>query len=246
VSLAQVGDLVHLAVRDNGVGIAPEFLPHVFERFTQADTSSTRRAGGLGIGLALVRNIVDLHGGRVRAESAGADRGATFTVELPASAAGAAEPAPEPAPSARGASRLEGLEIVLVDDDPDARDTIGLVLRQAGADVSDFAAGDAALEWLAERLPADPPDVLLLDLAMPDEDGFAVLARIRALEHGRSVRRVPAIAVTAVSQTDRGRLRAAGFQELVGKPVDTDRLVAAILALVRAADAPLERPARSV
>jgi len=97
VSLVQAGDRIRLAVRDNGAGIAPEFLPHVFERFTQADTSSTRRAGGLGIGLALVRNIVDLHGGQVRAESAGPDRGATFTVELPA--AGAAAPAPAaPAP----------------------------------------------------------------------------------------------------------------------------------------------------
>ncbi len=246
VSLARAGDRVLLAVRDNGVGIAPEFLPHVFERFTQADTSSTRRAGGLGIGLALVRNIVDLHGGQVRAESAGANRGATFTVDLPASAAGAAAPVPAAAAPARGAPRLAGLDIVLIDDDPDARDTIGLALRQAGAAVAEFASGDAMLARLAERLPADPPDVLLLDLAMPGEDGFAVLARIRALERGRDVRRVPAIAVTAVTQTDRGRLRAAGFQDLVGKPVDTDRLVAAILAQVRAAEAAPERPDRTV
>jgi PAS domain S-box-containing protein len=251
VSLVQAGDRVRLAVRDNGVGIAPEFLPHVFERFTQADTSSTRRAGGLGIGLALVRNIVDLHGGQVRAESAGTDRGATFTVELPAFASGAAAPAaaapaPEAVLPARGASRLQGLAIVLVDDDPDARDTIALALRQAGAAVADFPSGDAALARLDERLPADPPDVLLLDLAMPGEDGFAVLARIRALERSRDVRRVPAIAVTAVSQTERGRLRAGGFQDLVGKPVDTDRLVAAILALVRAADAPRALSERSV
>jgi CheY-like chemotaxis protein len=112
--------------------------------------------------------------------------------------------------------------------------------------VAEFASGDAMLARLAERLPADPPDVLLLDLAMPGEDGFAVLARIRALERGRDVRRVPAIAVTAVTQTDRGRLRAAGFQDLVGKPVDTDRLVAAILAQVRAAEAAPERPDRTV
>jgi PAS domain S-box-containing protein len=250
VSLVQAGDRVRLAVRDNGAGIAPEFLPHVFERFTQADTSSTRRAGGLGIGLALVRNIVDLHGGQVRAESAGIGRGATFTVELPAFASGAAAPAaaapaPEAVLPARGAARLQGLDIVLVDDDPDARDTIGLALRQAGAAVADFPSGDAALARLDERLPADPPDVLLLDLAMPGEDGFAVLARIRALERSRDVRRVPAIAVTAVSQTDRGRLRAAGFQDLVGKPVDTDRLAAAILALVHAAAVPRELQERS-
>ena len=230
VSLEPLGDRVRLAVRDNGVGITPEFLPHVFERFTQADTTSTRRAGGLGIGLALVRNIVELHGGEVRAESAGPGRGATFTVDLPAAPAGPAQsttvadldPVTKP---------LAGLEIILADDDPDARDTIGLALRQAGAVVAEFPSGDAAIARLDQRLPADPPDVLLLDLAMPGEDGFAVLARIRALERDRRVRRVPAIAVTAFSQTDRRRLRDVGFQDLVGKPVDSDRLFAAILAV---------------
>jgi PAS domain S-box-containing protein len=247
VSLAQAGDRVRVAVRDNGAGIAPEFLPHVFERFTQADTSSTRRAGGLGIGLALVRNIVDLHGGQVRAESEGAGRGATFTVELPASAAASVAPTPSAAVATDRAQRLAGLDVILVDDDPDARDTIGLALRHAGAAVADFALGDAAVASLAEGLPANRPDVLLLDLAMPGEDGFALLARIRALEAEHAVLRpVPAIAVTAFSQTDRGRLRAAGFQDLVGKPVDTERLVAAILALVRPRAAARERPDRTV
>ena len=246
VTLAQVGDRVHVAVRDDGAGITPAFLPHVFERFTQADTSSTRRAGGLGIGLALVRNLVDLHGGQVRAESEGNGRGATFTVELPASAAGLATPAPA-AEAAHGAQRLADLQIVLVDDDPDARDTIGLALRQAGATVADFASGEAALAHLAERQTADRPDVLLLDLAMPGEDGFAVLARIRELERARDLRRVPALAVTAFSQTDRGRLRGAGFHDLAGKPVDSDRLVAAILGMIRTSDDTLrQRPNRAV
>jgi PAS domain S-box-containing protein len=231
VTVRRDGDRVSVAVRDNGAGIAPEFLPHVFERFTQADTSSTRRAGGLGIGLALVRNIVDLHGGTVRAESAGPGRGATFTVVLPA-LAGAAVRAVPAAAAAQRAHRLGGLDVVLVDDDADARDTIGLALRHAGATVADFASGEAAMASLAERLPARRPDVLLLDLAMPGEDGFGLLGRIRALETGRAVRPVPAIAVTAFKQTDRVRLAAAGFQDLVGKPVDTDRLVAAIVALV--------------
>jgi PAS domain S-box-containing protein len=244
VSLAQAGDRVRLAVRDNGAGIAPEFLPHVFERFTQADTSSTRRAGGLGIGLALVRNIVDLHGGTVRAESPGPGGGATFTVELPASAVAVALPASAPAPTI-GARRLAGREIVLVDDDPDARDTIGLALRQSGAEVAAFDSGDAALAVLANRPPARWPDVLLLDLAMPGEDGFAVLGRVRELERAGGIPRVPAIAVTAFTQTDRGRLRAAGFQELVGKPVDTDRLVTAIEAAVRANAEVRERSERS-
>jgi PAS domain S-box-containing protein len=232
-SVRRVGDRIRLAVRDNGAGIAPEFLPHVFERFTQADTSTTRRAGGLGIGLALVRNIVELHGGVVQAESEGPGRGATFIVDLPAPPAGMeAQRLPLLSERAHAPGRLTGLDVLLVDDDPDARDTIGLALRHAGASVELFGSGQAFLARLEERLPARRPDVLLLDLAMPGEDGFAVLARARSLEGERGVARVPAIAVTAFTQVDRQRLRVAGFQDRVGKPVDAERLVAAIEALV--------------
>ncbi len=235
-SVRLVGDRIRLAVRDNGAGIAPEFLPHVFERFTQGDTSTTRRAGGLGIGLALVRHLVELHGGEVRAESEGLGRGATFTVDLPAPPAGVRAGRARVAAAERtpGAGRLTGLRICLVDDDADAREIIGLALRQAGAEVEAFAAGAALLARLRELLPATRPDVLLIDLAMPGEDGFAVLARARAMEAERGIERgaMPAIAVTAFTQIDRQRLRAAGFQDRVDKPVDADRLVAAIRALV--------------
>ena len=234
ISVRLAGDRVRLAVRDNGAGIAPEFLPHVFERFTQADTSTTRRAGGLGIGLALVRHLVELHGGEVRAESEGVGRGATFTVDLPVPPAGvyAGPVLAITGERALGPAALTGLRIFLVDDDVDAREIIGLALRQGGAEVEAFGSGGALLGRLDELVPETPPHVLLIDLAMPDEDGFAVLGRVRAMEAERRAGSVPAIAVTAFTQIDRQRLNAAGFQDRVGKPVDADRLVAAIRALV--------------
>jgi PAS domain S-box-containing protein len=234
------GDRVRIAVSDNGAGISSEFLPHVFERFTQADTSTTRRAGGLGIGLALVRHLVELHGGEVRAESEGVGRGSVFTVDLPAPALVAPENrTPSSANEQQsGFAELSGLTVFLVDDDADARDIIGLALRQRGGTVETFGSGAALIARL-ERLPAGArPDALLLDLAMPDEDGFAVLGRVRAIESkggGRGAR-IPAIAVTAFTEIDRQRLHAAGFQSRVGKPVDADRLVAAIRALVSRTD----------
>jgi PAS domain S-box-containing protein len=246
VLLLKNAERVQLQVKDNGIGIASEFLPHVFDRFTQADTSAARRAGGLGIGLALVRHIAQLHGGQVRADSPGLGRGSTFTVELPAAPASALRPQ-TPIVERRGSNQgaLSGMRIWVLDDDPDAHEVVGLTLEQAGAVVRSASSAAELAGMLEQALPAQGPDVLLIDLAMPGEDGFAVLARIRALERSRDVRRVPAIAVTAVSQTDRGRLRAAGFQDLVGKPVDTDRLAAAILALVHAAEVPRELQERS-
>jgi PAS domain S-box-containing protein len=230
-SLQAGGDWIELAVTDTGIGIPAEYFPHLFERFSQADQSTTRRAGGLGVGLALVRHIVELHGGRVSVESQGPGRGTTFTVELPRARIGAApatEPAPPPAPRPVAAS-LAGTRVLMVDDEADARDVIALALRQAGANVQAVASGrelGALLEDAGEW-----PDVLLLDLAMPEEDGFAVLARVRALETRRGIepaQRLPAIAVTAFSQMDRARLEAAGFRSLVAKPVEAAKLLAAI------------------
>jgi len=238
-SVRLVGGRIQLAVRDNGVGIAPEFLPHVFDRFSQADTSTTRRAGGLGIGLALVRHLVELHGGTVRAESPGAGQGATFTVELPAPPAGAwamrAPAAASDVGSADGA--LDKLKIYVVDDDVDAREIVGFALRQAGAKVETFESGDDLAARLRGTVGTAPPDLLLLDLAMPGEDGFAVMTRVRSIEATAGVgrdRAIPGIAVTAFTQVDRSRLAAAGFQELVGKPIDADRLIATIRAVLGA------------
>jgi PAS domain S-box-containing protein len=233
VSLQKNGERVQMLVRDNGIGIAPEFLPHVFDRFTQADTSAARRAGGLGIGLALVRHIALLHGGQVRADSAGIGRGATFTVELPAVSQ------PVSIVSQRGERRvltgaLRGARIWLVDDDSDAHEVVALTLQQTGAMVEAFSSCAELVAALEGRLPERAPDVFLIDLAMPGEDGFETLRRVRSLEMAAGLEQpVPAIALTAFTQIERERLLAAGFHDRVDKPVDAEKLVAAIRAVLR-------------
>jgi PAS domain S-box-containing protein len=239
VRVERSGDRARLSVRDNGIGIASEFLPHVFDRFTQADTSTTRRAGGLGIGLALVRHLVELHGGAVSADSAGANQGARFTIELPAAPDSPALRAAAPSERVPHGNPLAGRTLFVIDDDADARETVAFVLRQAGASVETFAAGRELAERVAESLAnAQRPDALLVDLAMPEEDGFAVLARVRAVENAAGAAPqgpIPAIAVTAFTEFDRDRLAAAGFRALVAKPVDRERLVRTILSLADAA-----------
>jgi PAS domain S-box-containing protein len=231
VLLLKNAERVQLQVKDNGIGIAPEFLPHVFDRFTQADTSAARRAGGLGIGLALVRHIALLHGGQVRADSAGVGRGSTFTVELPAAPASAARAViPGPA-ERRGANEgaLTGVRVWVLDDDMDAHEVATLTLQQAGAVVAS-ASSAAELAGMLERvLPEQGPDVLLIDLAMPGEDGFEALRRVRSLEMACGAERyIPALALTAFTQVERERLLAAGFADRVDKPIDAEKLVAAI------------------
>jgi len=222
-------------VRDNGIGIAPEFLPHVFDRFTQADTSAARRAGGLGIGLALVRHIALLHGGQVRADSPGAGRGAIFTVELPALAHGVIVAPAEAADRRRSAAgALRGVRVWLIDDDVDAHEVVSLTLQQTGARVQSFESCKAVAAALQSALPLRAPDIFLIDLAMPDEDGFECLRRIRSLELGAGLQRpIPALALTAFTQIERERLAAAGFRDRVNKPVDADKLVGAIRLALR-------------
>jgi CheY-like chemotaxis protein len=238
VSLLKNGERVQLVVKDNGLGISAEFLPHVFDRFTQADTTSSRRAGGLGIGLALVRHIALLHGGQVRADSPGLGKGATFTVDLPAAplaAALAAIGAPGPEQRRRTTENaLAGLRVWIADDDPDAHEVVALTLKQAGATVQSFGSGRQLVAAL-DGVPAkEPPDLLLVDLAMPDEDGFETLRRVRSLELAKGVEHpIPAIALTAFTQVERERLRAAGFSDRVDKPVDADKLIAAIRAALK-------------
>jgi PAS domain S-box-containing protein len=229
VLLLKNADRVQLQVKDNGIGIAPEFLPHVFDRFTQADTSAARRAGGLGIGLALVRHIALLHGGQVRADSAGVGRGSTFTVELPAAPASATRPVPVPERSQAYEGALSGVRVWMLDDDADAHEVVALTLRQTGATVeTSTSAGELAAQ-LERVLPDHGPDVFLVDLAMPGEDGFEALRRIRSLEMASGAERyIPAIALTAFTQVEREKLLAAGFFDRVDKPVDAGKLVAAI------------------
>ena len=231
---------VVLTVSDNGMGITREFLPHVFERFRQADSSTTRKHGGLGLGLAIVRHLVELHGGTVTVESAGAGQGAKFTVRLPTATASQLLPAElafQAAEAAEGNGEpaempdLAGLRVLLVDDEPDTLEILRVMLNQFGANVRGAASANDALEaFLAWK-----PDVLVSDLGMPGEDGFTLIGKVRALtpEQGCDI---PAAALTAhVRDEDRTRALAAGYQTHLRKPVDPTKLAAAVASLGRKA-----------
>ncbi len=230
VRLDRDGGEVVTAVKDTGIGIDPAFLPHLFERFRQADSSTTRAHGGLGIGLAIVRHLVEAHGGTVRAESAGRGRGSTFTVRLPAAAARRGVTVAAPRASSDQAWPLAGLarlRVLVVDDDPDSREVVREVLEQAGAMVVVAGSAHEALQAIEER----PPDVLLSDLGMPGEDGYQLMRRVRALDPA-SGGTVPAAALTAYTQAeDRRAAQEAGFQGYLSKPIDPAELTAAVARL---------------
>jgi CheY-like chemotaxis protein/anti-sigma regulatory factor (Ser/Thr protein kinase) len=220
VTLTQANGNAEIIVRDTGEGIGPQFLPFVFDRFRQADGTTTRKHSGLGLGLAIVRHLMDAHGGTVTAHSDGPKTGATFTVRLPLFAGASDGTSTVPAPLA---ARLNGLRILVVDDEVDARDLLRVVLESAGADVTVAASGADALRLLSEQRF----DVLVADIAMPEQDGYSLLRAVRALptEAGR----IPAIAVTAYASTvDRELALNVGFDRHVAKPVDPARLVAAV------------------
>jgi len=220
-----------LIVSDTGRGIEADLLPHIFERFQQSDSTSTRVHAGLGLGLAIVRHLVELHGGRVRAESAGAGQGATITVVLPIAAAegdGVAA-VDQRVSGVSGGERLDGVRVLVVEDDADSRDLVVAVLTQAGA--VPFAAASARDGM--SMAPRVRPDVLVCDLAMPDQDGLAVVREVKswAAEAGVTL---PALALTAYARAeDRDRALAAGFDLYVTKPVDPSELVRAVARLVR-------------
>jgi PAS domain S-box-containing protein len=206
-----------VTVRDTGVGITPDFLPRVFDRFRQEDSGSTRRFSGLGLGLTIVRHIVEMHGGTVSARSDGHGRGAAFTVRLPLAAAQVApDLTAERAAVHHEVARLDQLRVLAVDDEPDARGFVSEALRRAGADVRIAGSVAEALEILSEF----QADVLIADVEMPGEDGLALLRRVREAGH-----KMPAIAVTAHSSVeDRLRVLAAGFRQHVPKPVEVREL----------------------
>jgi CheY-like chemotaxis protein len=216
---------VRVHVRDNGQGISAEFLPHVFERFRQADSSNTRRHGGLGIGLTIVRQIVELHGGNVSVQSDGIGHGSVFSFTLPIAAT--VQPAirrDSPTVEADASEDLKGFHILLVDDDPDARDVITAVLKRFQARVSVAGSVEAALAQLEMILP----DVIVSDISMPGEDGFSLIHRVQNLSDPAKAR-LPAIALTAHARpVDRDRTLAAGYSDHVVKPVNPSLLLAAI------------------
>jgi len=229
IGLRDVDDQVEIRVSDTGIGIHPDFVPHVFERFRQADSSTTRTHGGLGLGLAIVRHLVELHGGTVGAESAGEGQGAAFTVRLPVRA-----DVPALAPRADSTDRsdppgtLRGTRVLVVDDDPDAREVLRAMLENAGATVATTASAGETRAIIGRVRP----DLLIADIGMPGEDGYSLIQSVRALESGMTGH-VPAIALTAHARAeDIDRAFASGFQIHVAKPVDASQLLSTIATLV--------------
>jgi len=210
---------------DSGEGIAPDLLPQIFERFRQADSSSTRHHAGLGIGLAIVRDLVELHGGSVRAESPGVGKGTTFAVTLPLARCGEARSVATPEGPALPAT-LDGLRLLLVDDAEETRECLALMLRRRGAEVSAVASVGEALAALDAALP----HVLVSDIAMSGRDGFSLIEEVR--RRAGEVGRIPAAALTAYARPEEAsRALRAGFDLHLSKPVQEDALVTSVLAL---------------
>jgi CheY-like chemotaxis protein len=240
VAVTRADGAVEVTVSDNGQGISPSFLPHVFTPFRQADGSSTRRHGGLGLGLAICRQLVELHGGTITAESEGPGRGATFVVRLPAGtrrsgvAARPDQVRHPPVPTGESAQRaatpggktpLAGLSVLLVEDDANTRSALCLILGQAGAAVTSAASATEALDILARSRP----DVLVSDIGLPDTDGYALVAEVRRGDDDGQRPRLPAVALTAFARNeDRRRALATGFDDYLSKPVEQEELVSAV------------------
>jgi len=238
VTLEHANGCARIVVTDTGAGIDPVFLPHVFDRFSQADTSNTRMYGGLGLGLAIVRHLVEQHGGTIQADSPGVGQGATFSVTLPIMNVANTGPNRGAATILSGGRQqgagdghdIKDLRVMVVDDDVATQEAIAEVLREMGAEVKVAGSAAEAMTLLAKF----HPEVLLCDVAMPGEDGYAFIRRLRALgvdDGGRT----PALALTALAtEDDRQRSLAAGFQLHLTKPVDIQRLSDAVVELAGA------------
>jgi PAS domain S-box-containing protein len=228
IRLGTTGSHAVVEVTDSGIGIAPHLLPVIFDRFRQGDSSITRVHGGLGLGLAIVRQLLELHGGTVRASSPGEGQGATFTVRLPLMPVRVAR-RDEPPSAPDAMPRCDGIRVLVVDDEPDGRDLVKLVLERCGAAVTAVGTGAEALG----ALDTAPPDVVISDLAMPHMDGYELIRRIRRRPSGADV---PAVALTAQASGDaRARAFSAGFDTYIPKPVDPAELVALVIRQVRRA-----------
>jgi PAS domain S-box-containing protein len=227
VALDRVDSSVRIVVSDTGQGIGQDLLPHIFERFRQADSTSTRSHGGLGLGLAITRHLVEMHGGTITAESQGEGKGASFTALLPLSHA---EPAPGPQPQGgpeHHFASLRGVKVLIVDDEPDSRRVLNLMLEHYGAEVRAAASAAEGLRVLGQW----GPDVLISDIAMPVEDGHDLIRSVRAMGPG-PLSRIPAIALTGYARSeDRARALGAGYQMHFAKPVDAPQLAEAVALL---------------
>ena len=241
VRLKRRGDDVVLTVQDTGIGIAPDFLPYVFDRFSQADGTATRRHGGLGLGMAIVRHLVELHGGTVRAESPGENQGTTFTLVLPSRLALASQQQDSPSEqtaretvAADALPRLDGVTALVVDDDYDSRSVLSEFFLRRGLTVLTAASTDEALR-VFDRLR---PDVLVSDIAMPGQDGYDLIRRVRG-RNERDGGRIPAVALTAYARSeDRQDAINAGYDRHIAKPVNFAELLDAVAELVRVPTTP--------
>jgi PAS domain S-box-containing protein len=232
--LERIDPHICITVSDTGKGISPAFLPYVFDRFRQADASSSRRYGGLGLGLALVKYLVELHGGTIEAFSEGEGNGATFKVMLPVPAVSRSPREPETVTLAAGPEKtLAGVRALVVDDEDDARELLKTVIGQYGADVAAARSAAEAFALITTAPEHKRPDVMVTDLGMPDEDGYSLLWRVREWEHEHG-RYTPAVALTAYGRSeDRKRALQAGFQMHIAKPVEPDELAVVVASLVK-------------
>jgi CheY-like chemotaxis protein len=214
---------IEISVVDTGTGISPNFLPHVFERFLQADSSMSRTHGGLGLGLAIVKHLVELHGGTAEAESEGEGKGATFRVRLPAALSEGLASTGEC--EELGLAPLPNVKVLVVDDDPNSCEIVRRILMGCNAQVSTAQSVAEALPMLGEFCP----DVLISDIGMPGKDGLAFIRELREKESSTQSARLPAVALTAFARPeDRVRVLEAGYNSHVSKPIDPRELVAAV------------------
>jgi signal transduction histidine kinase/CheY-like chemotaxis protein len=233
VKISQANSAVEISVTDTGQGITREFLPYVFDRFSQADSTTTRHHGGLGLGLAIARHLVEIHGGTIRAQSRGEGEGATFTITLPLLETGikTAEmlSAKEKSSAPAQQQLLSGVNVLLVDDDSDTLSLMATALKRRQANVTAVSSAGEAIQAIRQKRP----DVLVSDIAMPDEDGYGLIERVRSLENGSSLD-LPAVAITAYAKDeDRERALSSGFQIYLAKPIELTELVSVVARAVR-------------
>jgi CheY-like chemotaxis protein/anti-sigma regulatory factor (Ser/Thr protein kinase) len=227
IRISQEGSNAKVTVSDTGQGIDAEFLPRVFDRFRQADSSTTRSFGGLGLGLAIVRHLVELHGGTVSAESEGVGKGATFSATFPLLSDRADSITNSADATASEIHSLEGLRVLLVDDEPEAREIISTLIGRTGAEVKTCISASEALMKLSEWRP----DVILSDIAMPEEDGYTFIGKVRSLPRDKGGE-TPAAALSAYARDeDRAQALAAGYQMHIAKPIGANQLVTMVAKL---------------